>query len=158
FFFFGGRMPVGVVERLVRRGHREDDEVVDLALVLWLHPLVGIEGAVAAVAARNHTGDLAGEVGDLESIDLPRAALTVEDTLPRCVNAAAERRNHAQPRDDNPSHVKNSSPRLAAQNKKPGDRSTTARPALSLPARDVSFSRSFRETSSRRRRSKSSRR
>src|SRR4029078_10531493 len=51
-------------------------------------------------------GDLAGEVGDFESIDLPRAALTVEDGLPRCVNADAEPRNHAQPRDDNPSHVK----------------------------------------------------
>src|SRR6185295_3624797 len=128
-------MPVGIVERLARRGHRKDDEIIDLALFLRLHPLVGIERAVTAVAAWNHAGDLARKIGNLECIDLPGAALTVEDALPRCVNAAAERRNHAQPRDNNPPHVKNSSPRLAAQNKKPGDRSTTARPALSLPAR-----------------------
>ena len=68
---FGLGMPVGIVERLARRAHREDDEIVDLALVLRLHPLVGIEGAVAAVAARNHAGDLAGEIGDVEGLDLP---------------------------------------------------------------------------------------
>ena len=61
---FGGRMPIGVVERLTRRAHREDDEIVDLALILRLHPLVGIEGAVGAVAARNHAGDPAGQIGD----------------------------------------------------------------------------------------------
>ena len=35
------RMPVGVVERLCRGAHRVDDEVVDLALFLRLHPIVG---------------------------------------------------------------------------------------------------------------------
>src|SRR4029450_10034527 len=54
--FLGRGMPVGVVERLARRRHRKDDEIIDLALFLWLHPLVGIESAVTAVAARNHTG------------------------------------------------------------------------------------------------------
>src|SRR4029079_5173487 len=133
FVVFGLGMPVGIVERLACGSHRKYDEIVDLALVLRLHPLVRIEGAVAAVAARNHAGDLAGEIGDLEGLDPPRAALAVEDTRPRCVNAAAEWRNHAQPRDDNPSHFKDSSPKLAGHNKKPGDRSTTARPALCVP-------------------------
>ena len=43
---------------------------------------------------------------------LPGAALAVEDALPGRLDAAAERRNHAEPRDDNPPHVKNSSPKL----------------------------------------------
>src|SRR5260221_629339 len=109
-------------------------------------PLVGIEGAVRAVATGNHAGDPAGEIGDLKGLDLPGAALAVQDTRPGRVDAAAERRNHAQPRDDNPPHIKNSSPSPAAHNKKPGDRSTTALPVLMRTARGVSFSRSFRET------------
>ena len=40
---------------------RIDDELVDLALLLRLHPLVGIVGAVGAVAVRDHAGDLAGQ-------------------------------------------------------------------------------------------------
>src|ERR1700694_2831591 len=40
---FGGRMPIGVVERLARRAHCKNDEIIDFALVLRLHPLVGIE-------------------------------------------------------------------------------------------------------------------
>ena len=51
-------LPTGIGQRLRRRAHRKDDEVVDLALLLRLHPLVGIEAAVAAVAARNLAGDL----------------------------------------------------------------------------------------------------
>ena len=46
----GGRVPAGIVEGLGGRGHRVDDERVDLALLLRLHPLVGIERAVGAVA------------------------------------------------------------------------------------------------------------
>ena len=68
--FFGLGMPVRVVERLLGRAHREDDEIIDLALILRLHPLIGIEGAVRTVAARNHAGDLAGEIGDVERLDL----------------------------------------------------------------------------------------
>ena len=49
--FVAGRLPAGIVERLARGAHRIDDEIVDLALLFRLHPLVGIEGAVAAVAA-----------------------------------------------------------------------------------------------------------
>ena len=37
------RPPAGVVERLARRAHGVDDEVVDLALLLRLHPLIGID-------------------------------------------------------------------------------------------------------------------
>src|SRR5947208_737738 len=132
-------MPVGIVERLARCAHREDDEVVDLALVLRLHPLIRIEGAVGAVAARDHAGDLAGEIGDIERLDPPRTTLALQDARPRRIDAAAEWRNHAQPRDDNTSHVKNSGPELAVHNKKPGDRSTTVRPASSAPRGALAF-------------------
>src|SRR6185437_9052666 len=59
------RMPIGIVERLGGGAHGKNDEVVDLALLLRLHPLIGVERAVAAVAARNLAGDLARDVGDL---------------------------------------------------------------------------------------------
>ena len=50
FVLFGLRMPAGIFERLTCRAHRKDDELVDLALLLRLHPLVGIVGAVGPVA------------------------------------------------------------------------------------------------------------
>ena len=53
-------------QRLRGGRHGIDDEGIDLALLLGLHPLVGVEGAVGAVAARDLAGDLAGEVVDLE--------------------------------------------------------------------------------------------
>src|SRR5713101_4368359 len=152
---FSGRMPIGVIERLARRAHRENDEIVDLALILWLHPLVGIEGAAGAVAPWNHAGDPAGQIGDVERVDLSGAALAVEDALPGRLDAAAEWRHHAEARDDNPPHIQHSRPRFAAHNKKPMDRSTTARPASSAPRGGVSFLRSFREILWRRRPSKS---
>ena len=98
------RPPAGVVERLARRAHGKDDEVVDLALLLRLHPLIGIVGAVAAVAARDHAGDLAGNVGDIEGVDLLGAALAFEQALPRRLDAASERRQHSHPGDDDTSH------------------------------------------------------
>src|SRR5262252_3000096 len=56
------RMPIGIVEGLARRSHRENDEVVDLALILRLHPLIRIEGAVRTVTARHLAGDLARQI------------------------------------------------------------------------------------------------
>ena len=63
------------VDRLLGGRHGVDDEVVDLALLLRLHPLVGIELAVGRRAARNEAGDLAGDIGYLELLDPARAAL-----------------------------------------------------------------------------------
>src|SRR5438270_877595 len=83
--------PVGVVERLPCRRHREDDEVVDLALVLRLHPLVGIERCVGAVASRDRAGDLARQIGHLERVDALGAAFAVQYSLPGRLHATAER-------------------------------------------------------------------
>src|SRR5260221_6316948 len=149
---FGGRMPIGVIERLARRAHREDDEVVDLALILRLHPLIGVECAVGAVAPRNHASDPTGQIGYIERTDLFGTALAVEDALPGRLDATAEWRHHAEARDDNPPHIQHSSREFAAHNKKPVDRTTTARPASSAPRRGVSLSPSSLEILWRRRR------
>ena len=93
-------LPAGVGERLVGGRHGEDDEVVDLALLLRLHPVVGIERAVDAVAARDVAGDLAGRSDDLEVVDATRAALAGEEARPGRLDAAAERRHHAHAGDD----------------------------------------------------------
>ena len=71
---------------------RENDELVDLALLFRLHPLIGIVGAVGAVAARNAAGDLAGNIGHVERLDPLCAALALEQAFPGRLGAAAERR------------------------------------------------------------------
>src|SRR5260370_36020006 len=63
---FGDGMPIGIVERLARRTHCENDEIIDLALILRLHPLVWVEAAVAAFAARNHSGEPACKIGNIK--------------------------------------------------------------------------------------------
>ena len=98
------RMPAGVFQRLVGGGHRIDDERIDLAAFLRLHPVVGIELAVRLGAARQLAGDLAGQVANLEILDPGNAALAGEDRRPRDIDAAAKRRHHAHPGDDSPSH------------------------------------------------------
>ncbi len=85
----------GIGDRLLGRRHRVDDEVVDLALLLRLHPIVGIELAVGLVAARNEAGDLAGEIADLELLDAARAVGAGEQRLPRRLDAAADGRDDA---------------------------------------------------------------
>src|SRR6185437_46557 len=134
----GCRMPAGIIERLTGGRHREDDEVVDLALVLRLHPLVGIEAGVGTVAARHYAGDLARQIGDVEGLDLPRAACSLKNPLPGRLDATTERRHHTEACDDNPPHACNSSADGAACNKRPASRICTAWPALSLPRKSVS--------------------
>src|ERR1700761_1512680 len=155
-------MPIGVIERLTRGAHRKNDEVVDLALVLWLHPLVWIEGGIAAVAPRNHAGDLARQIRHIERVDLFGAALAIEDPLPGRFDAATEWRHHAEACDDNSSHVhqlQRSPPAFAQSRSIAKSRWIAQRDPAGLvrPARALSSLRSFRETSWRRRRSKSSR-
>src|SRR3569833_3454523 len=98
-------MPICIVERLSRGSHCVDDEIIDLALDLRLHPLVWIEGTLAAVAARHNAGDLARQIGDVEAVDHASTAPALEDAPPRRFDTAAERRHHAEARDGNPPHV-----------------------------------------------------
>src|SRR5947209_460529 len=53
--------PAGMLDRLARGAHRVDDEVVDPALLLRLHPLIGIIRAVRTVTARNLASDFCRE-------------------------------------------------------------------------------------------------
>src|SRR4029077_5834233 len=101
-----GRLPACVIERLARGTQGEDDEVVDLALLLRLHPMVGIEAAVRAVAARNLASDLRRQIGYVEGLDAPRAAVAVDEPLPSRLDAAGKRRHHAEPCDDDASHLR----------------------------------------------------
>ena len=71
--FVSAGMPVGIVERLLRRRHAEQNKVVDLALLFRLHPLVGVETAVGAVAARKLAGDLAGKIGRFRNSQCARS-------------------------------------------------------------------------------------
>ena len=60
--------PFGVAQRLRRGAHAVNDEVVDPALLLGLHPVVGVEG-VGRVSTRHLRGDLAGQVRNVEVLD-----------------------------------------------------------------------------------------
>jgi len=97
-------VPVRIVKRLRRRRHGKNDKVVDLALLFGFHPVVGVETAGGTVAARDLTGNLAGEIRDVEFVDALDAALPGDQPLPGLPDAAAERRHQTKTRDDDPSH------------------------------------------------------
>lgn len=86
----GFRMPAYIGKRHIGGGHAVDDEGVDLALLLRLHPLVDIEGAVGAVTDRNTAGDLGGKVIDLEFGDEAGAVLTGKQPRPRHLGSASQ--------------------------------------------------------------------
>src|SRR6516165_2153076 len=100
-----GGFPGRIVECLLRRANRKDDEVVDFALLLRLHPLIRIEAAVRAVAPRDLAGNFRRQIGDIERLDASRSALTVDQPPPRRLDAACERRDHAEPGDNHTSHA-----------------------------------------------------
>ena len=103
--FIGGRLPAGIGERLRRRRHRIKDEIVDLALLFRLHPLIWIEARIIATrAARDRHGDLAGKIGNVEPFDGTGAALAREQTAPAWLDPAAKRRDHAKTRNDHSTH------------------------------------------------------
>ena len=70
----GFGFPARIGDRLIGGRHRINDEIVDLALLLWLHPIVGIELARRR-ASRNEAADLAGDIGYVELGDPPGAVL-----------------------------------------------------------------------------------
>ncbi len=94
----------GIGDRLLGRRHRVDDEVVDLALLLRLHPIVGIELAVLLGAARNEAGHLTGQIADLELLDAARAVGAGKQRLPRRLDAAADGRDDAKSCNDDATH------------------------------------------------------
>jgi hypothetical protein len=100
----GLRLPARIAKGLGRGCHRIDDEGVDLALLLGLHPFIRIEGAVGTVAEGNLAGDLAGQIVDLEVGNLLRAALPLQEAGPCGIDPATERCDHAKTCNNNPAH------------------------------------------------------
>ena len=99
--FFGGLgFNPGIVNGLLGSGHGINDEGIDLALFLGVHPLIGIVLAVGGVAERQAMSDLAGNVTDVEFVDAFRATLAGQYIGPSGFNSAAERRNKTHPGDD----------------------------------------------------------
>src|SRR5437660_5377912 len=86
--FIARRLPAGMFDRLARRAHRVDDEVIDPALLLRLHPLIGIVGAVRAIAARNRACDFPRKILSVECSNSVPSALSPYPTLPRLSNSA----------------------------------------------------------------------
>ncbi len=77
-----GRFPIGVAKRLIRSRHRKDYEIVDLALLFWRHPLIGIEGTIASIAAWDATGNSAGHIRNIEALDLPCGVFASKQARP----------------------------------------------------------------------------
>src|SRR3954468_4501972 len=98
------RLPAGIVHGLGGGAHRKHDEFVDLALLLRLHPLVGIVGAVGTIASRNLAGDLRRQISDFEFLDFARATLAGDQALPCRLDAATKRGHHPHPCDDYAAH------------------------------------------------------
>ena len=104
--FFRLWIPAGIGDGLRRRRHAHDDELVDPALLLRIHPLIGIEGAAGAVAARNLTGDPGRQIRGLELDDGTGTGLAGDQAGPSLFDAAGKRRDHPKSRDHNPTHVR----------------------------------------------------
>ena len=63
------RLPAGILDRLLGRRHREDDELVDLPLVLREHVEIGVEEAARLVALGDFARDLGRKVRGVECLD-----------------------------------------------------------------------------------------
>ena len=94
-----------VRNRLVGSRNGIDDEVIDFALLLRLHPIIGIELAVGGRATRNEVRDLACDVGDFEFFDAPSTALTGEQIRPRGFDTAADGSDETHSCNDDTAHL-----------------------------------------------------
>ena len=98
------RHPARIPHRLLGGGHAVEDEIIHLAAILRFHPVIGIEGAIAAIAERDLAGILRDHVRRIETRDRPRARLPRQQPLPGLFHPAGQRRDQTQTRDDNPTH------------------------------------------------------
>jgi hypothetical protein len=96
----GLRFDTRVVDGLLGGGHGIDDEGINLALILHIHPVVGIELALRGVPEGHAMGDLAGDIINLEVVDAPGAALTGKDVRPSGFYATAQGADDTHSGDD----------------------------------------------------------
>src|SRR4051812_17267582 len=99
------RLPAGIIQRLRGSTHCIDDELVDFALLLGLHPLIRIVRSARPVSARNLSCNARGQIGYFELLHATDTAAAIQQTLPCSFNAARERRHHSEPCDDDASHL-----------------------------------------------------
>src|SRR5579883_2458906 len=97
------RMPACVVKGLIGSRHCEDDEIINLALFFRLHPIVGIEFALAGTSL-DEAADLTGDVRHVKLGDAPRTALSRNEVGPGGFDAAPHGRNQAHARNNHPPH------------------------------------------------------
>ena len=93
-----------VCNRLVGSRDGINDEVVDLALLFRLHPIVGIKFAVGGGTTRNEVRDLACDVGNFEFFDAPGATLSGEQIGPCGFDTAADGSDETHSCDDDTAH------------------------------------------------------
>src|SRR6185436_16482177 len=89
----------------------------NFALILHVHPFVGIELALGVIAQRHAVGDLAGDIVDLEVVDAPGATFRGKDIGPCGFYAASERGHGPHSRYNNAAqfHRSSRSRRLTGQ-------------------------------------------
>ncbi|MNL60353.1 hypothetical protein D3C87_1841530 [compost metagenome] len=98
--FLGFWFNPGILDGLGGSGHGVDDEIVDLALFLGFHPLVGIVLAIGIIPAGQPMRDLARDVIDLEFVDTLGSTLACQDIGPSGLHSATKGRDKPHSGDD----------------------------------------------------------
>ena len=99
------RRPAAVLDGLLRGGHAEEDEGVDLPLLLGLHVGVGVEGPIRAVAQGHLAGVGGGQPLGIEAGDRLAARLARQDAAPAFLDPIRQRRDKAQSGNDDTAHI-----------------------------------------------------
>jgi hypothetical protein len=97
-------IPAGIHHRLMGGCQTEQDEIVDPALFLGIDPVVRVEAAVRAVAARHLAGDAGGQVVGPEFGDRRSAGFTLQQPRPGFLDTAGKRRDKTKAGYDNSAH------------------------------------------------------
>jgi hypothetical protein len=93
-----------ILDRLLCRAHRHDDERVHLLLVFGRDIVVGVELARRGVAARHFARDLARQVRHVDRLHALNAGLGLQQAVPDILDAHAQRRDDAHSGDDDTTH------------------------------------------------------
>ena len=95
----------GILDRLNRGAHREDDELVHPPMVLGRDPVVGIEQPESAIAARHLPRHPRRQIGDIEGLDRTDPRFARQEAAPHLIEPDAERRHEPHAGDDDAPHA-----------------------------------------------------
>jgi len=129
--------PAGVLDRLDRGRHREDDEPIHPALVLGRNPIVGIEQPRRAITERHLRRDLRRQVRHVKGLDRADPGHAGDQLTPDPLDPEPERRHEPHPGDDDAPHDRANPAPGAAPGGKPacGPDATTIASTLSRAIR-----------------------